>query len=199
MLTSADVAGTVRVRVTGTNAGGSSSADSNATATIAPDPPVNTVLPTITGTARDGQTLTSAVGTWTGTPTITYARQWRRCNAAGTSCVDIAGATGTTYVLAPADVAGTVRVRITATNAGGSVSADSNQTSTVVPDPPVNTVLPTITGTARDGQTLTAAAGTWTGTPTITYANQWRRCNAAGTSCVDIAGATGTDLRADLG
>ncbi len=62
-------------------------------------------------------------------------------------------------MLVPADVGSTIRVRVTGTNAGGNSSADSNQTATVVPDPPVNTVLPTITGTARDGQTLTAAVG----------------------------------------
>ncbi|HTA15944.1 MAG TPA: LamG domain-containing protein, partial [Solirubrobacteraceae bacterium] len=34
---------------------------------------------------------------------------------------------------------------------------------------PVNTVLPTITGTAKDGSTLTASKGTWTGMTPITY------------------------------
>src|SRR5690606_21976934 len=38
---------------------------------------------------------------------------------------------------------------------------------------PANTVLPAITGTAETGQTLTASSGSWTGTPTPTYAYQW--------------------------
>ncbi|HEX8066223.1 MAG TPA: hypothetical protein VF520_06835 [Thermoleophilaceae bacterium] len=192
VLGSADVGSTIRVVVTGTNAAGSSSATSAQTAVVAAAPPVNTSLPTIGGTATDGQTLTATTGTWTGTPTITYARQWRRCDAAGASCADISGATGTTYVLTSADVGSTIRVVVTATNSAGSASATSAQTGTVSATPPVNTALPTISGTAQDGQTLTSTTGTWTGTPTITYARQWRRCDAAGASCSNIAGATGT-------
>ena len=44
-LTPADVDATLRVVVTATNDGGIASATSAATAPIAPDPPVNTVLP----------------------------------------------------------------------------------------------------------------------------------------------------------
>ncbi len=54
---------------------------------------------------------------------------------------------------------------------------------------PTNTRLPSISGTPRPGQTLTASNGTWTGTGAVTYAYQWQRCSSAG-SCADIAGAT---------
>jgi hypothetical protein len=53
---------------------------------------------------------------------------------------------------------------------------------------PVAVTGPTVTGTAVQGQTLTAAPGTWTNEPSFTY--QWQRCDAAGANCVDIAGAT---------
>jgi hypothetical protein len=47
---------------------------------------------------------------------------------------------------------------------------------------------PTITGTAQQGQTLTATAGTWTA-PDATFAYQWQRCDAAGANCADVPGA----------
>jgi hypothetical protein len=48
---------------------------------------------------------------------------------------------------------------------------------------------PAITGTAQQGQTLTATAGTWTA-PDATFGYQWQRCDAAGANCVDVPGAT---------
>jgi hypothetical protein len=186
-----DVGFTLRVLVTATNDAGSTSATSAQTAVVAATPPLNTGAPTVSGAARDGNTLTVDKGTWSGTPTITYAYQWRRCDGAGAGCVDIAGATGTTYTATSSDVGSTIRAVVTATNAGGSTSAATVQTATVAPAPPVNTAAPTISGTARDGSTLTADPGSWTGTPPLSYAYQWRRCNSDGSACNDIAGATG--------
>jgi beta-glucanase (GH16 family) len=93
-------------------------------------PPVNTALPTISGTPTAGQTLQGSTGTWTNSPT-SYARQWLRCDTAGANCVAIAGATSASYLLASADVGKTIRVRVTATNAAGSASAQSAQTAVV--------------------------------------------------------------------
>ena len=58
--------------------------------------------------------------------------------------------------------------------------------------PAANTAGPTVGGVARDGSTLTAAPGSWDGTPTITYEYQWQRCDAAGANCVNIPGETGS-------
>jgi hypothetical protein len=58
------------------------------------------------------------------------------------------------------------------------------------PQPPTNSTLPAISGTAKPGQTLTAAPGTWNGTAPIAYAYQWDSCDPTGASCMDIPSAT---------
>ena len=56
----------------------------------------------------------------------------------------------------------------------------------VTPAPPVNTTPPAITGTAQQGQTLTASTGSWTNSPT-SYAYAWSHCTP---TCSAISGAT---------
>jgi hypothetical protein len=66
--------------------------------------------------------------------------------------------------------------------------------------PPVNIDPPTITGTPRVGEALTAQNGTWENAPT-TFRYRWLRCNALGNSCVLLA-ANGRTYRvgeADVG
>lgn len=87
------------------------------------NPPVNTVLPAISGTATQGETLTGTSGTWTNSPTFTY--QWRADGVA------ITGATNTTYVLTVDEVGKVISLRVTATNADGAPTADSPNTAPV--------------------------------------------------------------------
>jgi hypothetical protein len=152
--------------------------------------PANTAPPTISGNAREGQTLTASNGTWTNKPT-TFAYQWQRCGVSGTGCDNVTGATKKTYTVAAADADHTLRVVVTASNADGQASATSSATDVVSSAAaPKNTAPPTISGTAQAGEELSATNGTWTGgAKTFTY--QWQRCDANGANCTDVDGATG--------
>jgi len=61
-----------------------------------------------------------------------FAYQWQDCDRSGGNCVDLAGATSSSLVLAAGDVGSTVRVVVTASNAGGSTSAASAPTGVVL-------------------------------------------------------------------
>ena len=159
-------------------------------------PALNTGAPSVSGTARDGETLTAGAGTWSGTPSITYTYQWQRCNWAGANCADIPGATGSSYTLTAADVGSTVRVQVVASNdAGSSPPATSSVSTAVVKMPPVNLTAPLVSGTARDEVLLTSTTGTWDGTGPLAYTYQWQRCDTAGNNCVAIPGATASTYR----
>jgi hypothetical protein len=86
--------------------------------------PVNGVLPAISGEVQEGETLTAFPGKWA--PFADFAYQWK---ADG---VNIAGATDQTYVPVTADVGKALSVAVTATNAGGSATAESAETVDVV-------------------------------------------------------------------
>jgi len=163
--------------------------------------PASTAAPTISGTAQEGQQLSTTNGTWTNSPT-SYTYAWSRCDASGGSCAPIPSATAATYTAVTADVGHTLRVTVTAKNTDGSGNATSAP-SAVVSDKtaPTPTKEPSISGTTAVGSTLTADKGTWSGSPT-SVAVAWIRCDEAGNSCATIAGATAdtyTLTQADAG
>ena len=152
--------------------------------------PQNTTPPSITGTAREGQTLTASNGSWSNTPT-SFTYQWQRCASDGTGCGDITGATSQTYAVVAADVGHTVRVVVTAVNADGKTPATSAATDVVgSKNGPSNTVKPSVTGSAVVGDSLSVSNGSWSPSPT-SFGRQWQVCSSDGTGCVNISGATG--------
>jgi len=143
--------------------------------------PVNTVAPVVSGTATVGQTLSTTNGTWTEASAITsFTYQWQRNN------VNISGATSSSYILVEADYNTNIRCVVTATNAAGTASANSNSVGPIAGLAPVNTVAPVVSGIAASGETLSTTNGTWTGVPTPSYSFQWQR------GSTNISGATGS-------
>lgn len=138
-LTGADEGKKIRVKVSGTNSQGSASANSAPSATVAPQPPAppaNTASPAISGEAKVGEKLTADPGEWSGSPTPTFTYQWQRCDASGSNCVNISGATTNEYTLTAADEGSRIRVVVTATNSQGTATANSEPSASVpVPGP----------------------------------------------------------------
>jgi hypothetical protein len=170
----------------------------------AASPPVSASPPTVSGTAREGQTLTASSGSWGGTLPISYDYSWQRCDDTGASCKAISGATNATYLLVKADVGSTVRVRVTATNSAGTASVFSLPSGVVAAKgtAPASTNQPSPSGNAIVGQQLTADNGTWSGDTPLTFTYQWQRCTATNPVCNDIKGETAKTITlkaADVG
>jgi hypothetical protein len=185
-LTTADGSHTVRSTVRATNVNGASPATASATSPVVVPVPAATAAPSLSGVAAIHKQLTTTSGTWNST--VTFAYQWLRCAADGSSCAAIPGAKAATYVLAAADVGHTFESSVSATNAAGTTVAFSNKSSVVI-DVPAVTKAPHISGRARVGKKLSGGHGSWTYAPTG-YRYQWLRCNAHGGSCSTIRHAT---------
>ena len=130
-------------------------------AVAAAPPPPNTLatgLPSITGTAQVGETLTAdatGISDADGLDNATFTYQWLADDA------EINGATASTYTLADADAGKAIKVKVTFTDDGGNdEQLTSAATSAVVAAPPPPntpaTGAPSITGAVQVGETLTA-------------------------------------------
>lgn len=185
-----DIGYRLAVQEVATNAGGEGDpARSEFTAPVVPLPPVSVKAPSITGYAQQGQVMSAVHGTWTNSPTD-FHEQWLVCNGLGSGCSAISGATGSTYTPVESDIGHRIVLQETAVNAGGeSDPTTSTASAMVVRAVPANLTLPTIAGTAKQGQTLTEGHGQWTGEPNA-FKYQWYRCDTAGASCQAISGET---------
>jgi hypothetical protein len=121
--------------------------------------PENTTAPTISGTSAVGQSLTATKGVWKNAAAQSF--QWQRC-VGPDSCVDIPGATATTYAPVNADVDKSIRVDELAfgvdpaKDAAGAAKARSDEPSAQIgPVLQKSVTVPNVVG-----QTLSAASKT---------------------------------------
>ena len=155
----------ITVTVTGHRAGYTDVARTSTGTTPVVSGNLTAPAPTITGTAAVGRTLAANPGTW-GPSTTQLAYQW---NAAGAAIADATGAT----VTVPASALGKViTVSVTGTAAGYTTTTTTSAATAAAALGTLDAVIPTITGTAAVGATLTAQPGAWRPYPVLmTY--QW--------------------------
>ncbi|WP_315900559.1 calcium-binding protein [Maritimibacter alkaliphilus] len=183
----ADIGHEISVRVSYTDGGDTAESVTSAVT----DPVVSgNILPTgspvITGTAAQGQTLsvdTSSIADENGLTPFRY--QWLRD---GTS---IEGATGGSYTLTGTDIGARITVRVSYTDGIGTAeSLTSAATNAVADTNDAPQGRPSITGTATQGQLLTADTSAISDADGLgAFSYQWLRDGSA------IAGATGQSYR----
>jgi len=154
--------------------------------------PSSVAVPTVSGTAQAGQTLTVSTGTWSGTTPITYAYRWLRCDSTGASCTDLAGASASSYALGSADVGFTLRAAVVGTNGYGSATATSDATAVVAaaaaPPPVSGDASATFSGSLNKGQSSRSYPLT-VGTGVASAALSFTKASSLGLTVRNAAGA----------
>ena len=147
-----------------------------------------TGVPTISGTAQVGETLTadtSGIADADGLTNAVFSYQWMADDTA------IQDATGSSYTLTGDDEGKTITVTVSFTDAEGNPETlTSDPTGEVEAKPNTSaTGVPTIDGTVRVGETLTAdvtGIDDENGLTTVSYSYQWMADDT------NIQGATGS-------
>ena len=187
-LTSSDSGKIMTVRASFTDdAGHVETLTSAATAAVAAKPNSAAIgAPTISGTAKVGETLTadtSGIADTDGLDNATFNYQWLADGA------DIAGATDPTYTLSVAEEGKAISVRVSFTDDAGHMETLTSAATAAVAakSNSAATGAPTISGTAKVGETLTAdtsGVADTDGLDNATFSYQWLADGA------DITGAT---------
>lgn len=101
--------------------------------------PANVTQPTLSSTTPSvgAKIAVSNNGTWNNEP-LAYSYQWQDCNSAGAECTAIPGAVNESYYPAVSDEGHTLKLQVSATNAGGSGLATSSATGLVKTGTPYN-------------------------------------------------------------
>ena len=189
-LVSDDEGRTITVTVTFTDAEGNpETLTSDATGEVAAKPNTQaTGQPTISGTAQVGQTLTAdvtGIADEDGLTNVVFSYQWMADNT------DIQDATGSSYTLVSDDEGRTITVTVTFTDdEGNPETLTSDATGEVAAKPNTQaTGQPTINGTIRVGETLTAdvtGIADEDGLDNVVFGYQWMANDT------NIQGATGS-------
>lgn len=131
---------------------------------------VNIQAPSIAGTAMEGSALRVAnAGTW-GPGTVNLGYQWLRDGKA------VSGADKAEYQLTQEDVGAVMSLRVSGTKDGYESRSVTTAGTVRVLDLAVTGPVPTVSGSATAGHTVTAKIGTWTKDAKIEY--QWLRNGA---------------------
>ena len=192
VLTSGEQGQAITVRVSFTDdANNAESLTSAATAAVAAAANrAATGLPTIGGTAQVGETLTvstSDIADSDGLTNATFTYQWIKLDS-NLNDSDISGATSSTYTLVTGDADTGIKVRVSFTDDRGNTESLTTESALIVTaaNSPA-TGAPTITGTARVGETLvadTSGIADEDGLENVSFSYEWLADDA------EIAGAT---------
>jgi hypothetical protein len=166
VLQASDVTRTIRSIVTAVNAGGPSTpAQSQSTSVVAGVPvPSIIAVPKVTGSAIQGQTLSTTPGSWSNSPT-SYEYAWEDCDTSGGACSTIGGASSASYVLQGSDVGHTIRSVVTAHNASGPSAPAASAQSGVVASSGSSLVVG-LPATGKTCSTRFSSQEVWPGTTT---------------------------------
>ena len=135
--------------------------------TDSPPAPVNTVLPSISGSRAIGEFRSVTNGSWSGTGTLYYRYQWVR-SSNNSTWTDISGANSSNYTLSASDNGYYVTCRVGARLLVGGVY--SNWTDVLAPST-LGTVgyKPTISNVTASNITTKNATISWNSTNQTTY------------------------------
>ena len=155
----------------------------------------------LSGTATEGETLTARTNTLADDDGLgAFSYQWQRSTDSGVE--NIPDASQSTYTLGDADVGRTVQVEVRYTDGNGTVetlTSDASAAVTNINDQPSGAV--TLSGTATEGETLTARTDTLADDDGLgAFSYQWQRSTDSGVENIPNASqSTYTLGDADVG
>jgi LPXTG-motif cell wall-anchored protein len=187
-LTNDDADTAVTVAVTGDKLGFDPATETSAATARVTGGTLTTAVPTMDGQPVVGSVLTAVPGAWGPAPVeLSYA--WSRDG------VVIPEATTAEYTLTQADAGSTLTVAVTGSKRSFVSATTASDSTGLVTGGILSPAVPTVSGAAMVGGTLTANAGVWAPAP-VALAYQWSRSGAP------VPGATSADytlVAADAG